>query len=63
MQGYVVVNFHQEIADRLKGQSLVVNSLDNHPNPALHQLYADTLHPVVRTIVERQARLAIEPPP
>jgi len=62
-QGYIVVNFHQEIADRLKGRSLVVNPLDNHPSPALHQLYADTLHPIVRTIVEREGRLATETPP
>jgi len=63
MQGYVIVNFHQEIAGRLKGRSLVVNPLDNHPSPALHQLYADTLYPIVRTIVERQGRLAAETPP
>ena len=58
--GYVVMNFHQEIADRLQGRSLVVNPLDNHPSPALNQLYADTLYPIVRTIVEREGRSATE---
>jgi hypothetical protein len=40
-----------------------VNPLDNHPSPTLNQLYADTLHPIVRTLVEREGRLATEAPP
>ena len=58
--GYIVMNFHEEIADRLQGRSLVVNALDNHPSAALNQLYADTLYPIVRTIVEREGRSATE---
>lgn len=52
--GYVVVDFHQEIAEQLHGQSLVLNPLDNHPSPSLNRLYANTLYPTVREIVLTQ---------
>jgi lysophospholipase L1-like esterase len=45
--GYVVVDFHQEIAEQMNGRFLVLNPLDNHPSPALNRLYADTLYPTV----------------
>ena len=57
--GDTVVDFHKRIAEQLDGRSLGVNALDNHPSPALHQLYADTLYPVVRRIME-QRRLSRE---
>jgi lysophospholipase L1-like esterase len=51
--GYTVVDFHEEIARRLQGRSLVLNRLDNHPSAALNRLYADKLYPLVCAVIWR----------
>jgi lysophospholipase L1-like esterase len=51
--GYRVVDFHEEIASRLHGRSLVLNRLDNHPSAALNRLYADKLYPIVYALVRQ----------
>lgn len=58
--GYVVVDFHREIAEQMNGRSLVLNLLDNHPSPALNKLYADTLYPTVLETVGQIARSSSE---
>jgi len=59
--GYDTLNFEQEFAEQLSGQIMAANSLDLHPSPMMHRIYAQKMFKEISRYID-EGRLCPQPP-